>query len=124
MKYGCVARSVRAFTLLELIVALLIVGIIGAAIFSTLRTAFRATASAEEAVEPLQRAAVALDFLSRDLQSALPPAGIPAGGAATQHLAQSLAQSFVETEGQDDAGGASDEVSFFAAVDAPAVKAA
>ena len=112
------SRPPRGFTLLELIVALLIVSIVAGAIFSTLRTAFRAKASAEAAVEPLQRAAVALDFIRRDLESALPPAGLPATGAVPQRLAQS----FIGTDGQSDASRSGGNVVFFAAVDAPPVK--
>ncbi|MEI8197374.1 MAG: type II secretion system protein GspJ [Phycisphaerae bacterium] len=110
----------RGFTLLELIVALLIVSIVGAAIFSTLRTAFRAKTSAEEAVEPLQRAGVVLDFLRRDLESALPPMGVPAAGAPVQHFSQS----FVGTDGQGDADHSADDVLLYAAVEAGPVKTA
>jgi general secretion pathway protein J len=96
----------RGFTLLELVVALLIVGIIAAAVFSTLRTAFRAKSSSESAVEPLQRAGVALDFVTRDLQSALPTTGV-------------LSNAFTGTALQDDRGHEADDVVFFAATDAP-----
>jgi len=68
--------TARAFTLLELLVALAVVAIVLGALFASLRIAFRAKSSTEEAVEPMQRAQIALSFLRRDLESALPPSGV------------------------------------------------
>lgn len=100
----------RGFTLLELITALLIMSIISAAIFSTLHTAFKLKARAEIAVEPLQRANIVLDFIQRDLESALPPTGTEAN---------LLSNLFYATDAQDDRGNPADDVIFAAATDAP-----
>src|SRR5947209_20324847 len=62
------AASRSAFTLLELIVAMLMVSIMAASLFAGMRIAFRSQSSAEVAIEPVRTAAVAMEFLREDLQ--------------------------------------------------------
>ena len=95
-------RTRRAFTLLELLVALFIVALIMAGLAASLRIAFRAKAGCEAAVAPVQRVDVVLSFLQRDMESALAPTG-------------TLASAFQGIQG--DGGNA--DVLFDAAADAP-----
>jgi prepilin-type N-terminal cleavage/methylation domain-containing protein len=69
----------RAFTLLELLVALAMAGIIAGSLYSGLRIGFRARNSAESAVEPIRTAELATALLRADFESALPPTGTLAG---------------------------------------------
>ena len=92
----------HGFTLLELLIALGVVSIIMAALFSGLRIVNRAKTNTEAAVAPIQRIDIVLSFLQRDLESALPPSG-------------TLASLFQGTVGQNNSG----DLLFDAAVDAP-----
>lgn len=74
-KYG----QPRGFTLLELILAMAITCMLAMTLYATLRTAFKAQASATSAVESLRSVQVALQMVDRDLSCALPPTGILAG---------------------------------------------
>ena len=98
----------RAFTLLELLVALAVVGVIAGALYASLGIAFHARDSALRAVDAVQRADIAVDFLRRDIESALPPTG-------------NLASVFVGAAGQDDRGQPSADLYFIAAVSGPSV---
>ncbi|HVS72938.1 MAG TPA: type II secretion system protein GspJ [Phycisphaerae bacterium] len=95
-------RGARAFTLLELMVALAIVAIITLALSQSIYSAFKAKSSAEAAMDPASRVGIAMDFLDRDFSSALPPSG-------------TLAYEF---EGNDN--GDQDDVVFFSPTDSPA----
>jgi general secretion pathway protein J len=66
-------RHRSAFTLIELVVALLMVAILAGAMYASLRIAFRAQASAEAAVEPARTADLAMEMLREDIQNAFPP---------------------------------------------------
>lgn len=97
MRSACAPR--RAFTLLEMLVALGLMGLLGTALYASLHTGLRAQRSATAAVDPVRSVALALGLLGRDLGSALPPAGVLAGAfvgqdgtdAATQKAADTLA---------------------------------
>lgn len=65
--------SRRGFTLLELLIALAVAGIIAVTLAASLRIAFRARASAEAAVGPVRTAELALAMLKADIESTLPP---------------------------------------------------
>jgi type II secretory pathway pseudopilin PulG len=103
-----------AFTLLELIVAMFMVSIMAAALFASMRIAFRSRSSAEVAIEPARTASVAMEFLREDLQNAVPPpptsssstgtaTGATAGTTTSDSTATvtTLAQDFVGIEGGD-----------------------
>lgn len=72
-------RQPRGFTLLELILAMAITCMLAMTLYATLRTAFKAQASAMSAVESLRSAQIALQLVGRDVSCALPPTGILAG---------------------------------------------
>jgi prepilin-type N-terminal cleavage/methylation domain-containing protein len=72
-------RRNRGFTLLELLLAMLISVTIAGSLAASLYIAFRARASAEQAVGTTRAIDVAGDLLTRDISNALPPNGILAG---------------------------------------------
>jgi prepilin-type N-terminal cleavage/methylation domain-containing protein len=92
--------SLRGFTLMELLVALAMASIIAGSLYSALRIAFRARASAEASVEPIRTAELATALLRSDFESALPARG-------------TLAGPFVGTDTTGDGGLPADTVSFF-----------
>jgi prepilin-type N-terminal cleavage/methylation domain-containing protein len=94
------SASRRAFTLLELLVALAMAGIIAGSLYSALRIGFRARTSAEAGVEPVRTAELATALLRSDFESALPATG-------------TLAGPFVGVDGTGDGGLAADTVEFF-----------
>ena len=93
-------RGCGAFTLLELLVALAMAGIIAGSLYSGLRIGFRARNSAESAVEPIRTAELATSLLRADFESALPVTG-------------TLSGPFVGTDAAGNAGLPADTVSFF-----------
>src|SRR2546422_5122757 len=99
-------RPSPGFTLLELLLALSIAGLVAVSLFSSLSIAFRARRNAETALEPARQAGLAMQILREDLESALPPRG-------------TLATSFYSTDATDTRGLDSDEVTFSAATPAP-----
>jgi prepilin-type N-terminal cleavage/methylation domain-containing protein len=95
----------RAFTLLELIVAITMASVIALTLAGSLRIAFKARDSAEAAVAPARAADVAADILRVDLESALLPRGLFAG-------------SFIGNDGSGDAGAQADTLTFHASLPA------
>jgi general secretion pathway protein J len=111
--HGASVRPRSGFTLLELLVAVAMVAIIAAALFSSLGIVFKAKASIEQATEPYMKMGAAMNFLKKDLESALPPTSAPASGGYVLQgpfIGQDLSSSW----GQD-----GDDLVFCAAVDAP-----
>jgi len=74
-----VRRTSRGFTLLEMLVAIAMVAIITASLYSALYVGFRAQRSATRAVEPARSATLTLKLLEQDLEGAMSPTGILAG---------------------------------------------
>jgi prepilin-type N-terminal cleavage/methylation domain-containing protein len=68
-----------AFTLIELLAAVALIGLVGMTMFATLRIAVRARASTEAAVEPGRTADIAFETIRLDLENAQPPRGVLAG---------------------------------------------
>jgi general secretion pathway protein J len=91
----------RGFTLLELLVALIMSGILAMSLFSTLYIAFKAQANSKADVEPIATVDMALDMIRADLQAAQPPAGVNEG---------QLEGSF---EGVQNGSGGGDTLNFF-----------
>ena len=69
----------RAFTLLEMLVALAIMGLLATSLYASLHIGFRARRAAERAIGPVRAASLALELVRRDVEAALPPTGILAG---------------------------------------------
>ena len=99
------ARS-RAFTLLELLVALSMAAIIAGSLYSSLRIGFRARTMAEAQVEPIRTAELATGLLRADFESAR-PADNPLDDNNT------LAGPFIGQDTTGDTGLAADTVEFF-----------
>ncbi len=103
----------RGFTLLELMLALLIVATLVPILYNSLRVAYREKASAEAAVEPVRTAEIAMDWLRLDLGDAMPPGVQVPGGPLL------LAGPFEGTEGTDDRGREGDDLQFYTTADSP-----
>jgi len=69
----------KAFTLLELLVAMTLMVVTAACLYSALYTCFRARRSASSAVEPTSLAINAIELLKQDIYGVLPPSGVLAG---------------------------------------------
>ena len=74
------------FTLLEMLVALALMGILAAGLYTSLTIGFNARARAEAALEPVRSATLALELLRGDIVSVLPPTGVLAGGFVGQDV--------------------------------------
>jgi len=109
---GAVSRPALArggFTLIELVLALALAGVIGGWLYSNMYAAFKARSSAEAAVEPSNDAYLAMHFVSMDMRNMLPP---PNNSTST------IVQAFEATQGQDDRGHEADQVEFYTTADA------
>jgi len=69
----------KAFTLLELLVAMTLMVVTAACLYSALYTGFRAHRSASSAVQPTSLAINAIELLKQDICGVLPPSGVLAG---------------------------------------------
>jgi prepilin-type N-terminal cleavage/methylation domain-containing protein len=69
----------RGFTLLELLVAMTLMVVTAACLYTALYTGFRAHRSAMSAVQPTFRALDAIELLKQDIYGVLPPTGVLAG---------------------------------------------
>lgn len=64
------------FTLLEMLVALVLMSVIAGALYSSLHIAFKARESASAVLEPVRRAELTITLIRRDIECALPPTGL------------------------------------------------
>ncbi len=101
-----VGRHRHGFTLLELMLAMIIVATLVPVLYSAMHAAFSAKKKAEAAVEPSRTAELSMDILRQDLADALPPRG-------------TLANAFIGTSAKDDRGREADDVIFFSTTDGP-----
>jgi len=69
----------KAFTMLELLVAMTLMVVIASCLYTALYTSFRAKRSALSAVEPTSLAINAIELIKQDTYGVLPPGGILAG---------------------------------------------
>jgi len=74
-----VSRQYKAFTLLELLVAMSLMVVTAACLYTALYTGFRARRSALSAVEPTALAINAVELLKQDIYGVLPPGDALAG---------------------------------------------
>jgi len=72
-------RQREAFTLLELLVAMVLMVVTASCLYTALYTGFRAQRSALAAVEPTSLAINAIELLKQDISGVLPPGGVLAG---------------------------------------------
>lgn len=97
----------RAFTLLELLVAMAMMSIIAASLYTSLSIGFKARDSSENTLDARRSARIVMGLLKQEIISSLPPKGILAG-------------KFEGTNGQDDSGNESDSMVFYSAAYNPA----
>ena len=72
-------RSPRAFTLLELIIAITLMDVIAVALYSSMYTAFNAKKKSQTTIKPFQLVTPAFEYIREDLVSVMNPDGILAG---------------------------------------------
>ena len=90
----------KAFTLLEMLVAMAMIAVLAGSLYASMRIGFSARERSEAAIEPVRAVGVAFESLGRDFACAPPPRGILAGA-------------FTGTDAEDDATGLpSDSVTF------------
>jgi type II secretion system protein J len=94
------ARQPRAFTLLELLVAMSLMVVVAACLYTSLHTGFQARRSALAAVEPTFQAVNAIELLKRDMAGILPLDGV-------------LAEAFMGTSDRNSRGDDADYVEFY-----------
>ena len=73
----------KAFTLIELLLALALAAMLAAALHGAMSTAWRAKTSAEGAVEPTRAGSIAMEIIAHDLAAAPPP---PSSDSSATHL--------------------------------------
>jgi type II secretory pathway component PulJ len=106
------SNRAAGFTLLELVVALAMVTMIVATLASCLWTAYHAATRTEAAIVPSRQAAIALQYISDDLQNTLQQS--PAQAVAAQTAgATVLTGNFEGTQSQDSRGHEADDVLFY-----------
>lgn len=66
-------QKTSGFTLIELMLAMSIAALLSLSLYASMAVAFRANRSAEAAVRPARIASVAMELVSRDLESVMPP---------------------------------------------------
>ena len=100
------SRSIRrrAFTLLELIIALSLTCLLAASIFASLYVAFKAREVADRAISPIRSAGLAMEMLRVDFDGIQPQRGIFEG-------------TYTGLSNQDDQGN--DQAQFYSVADAP-----
>ena len=71
--------AMRGFTLLEMLVAMVLMVVVASCLYTALYTGFRAYRSAQSAVEPTLQAINAIELLKEDIDGVLPPGSHLAG---------------------------------------------
>lgn len=99
-------RRRTGFTLMEVLLALALMSVVAVALFTSLRTAFKAKRSAEAAMEVSRQGEIAMELIRADLESALPPRG-------------SLASDFNGRDWSSATGSDDDDLTFYSAAPAP-----
>lgn len=99
-------RTIRGFTLLEVLVATAMVAILAGSLYASLSIAFRARRSALAAVEPVAKTQLAVALMGEDIRNAVVPSGVLAGP-------------FLGQDGQDERGHDSDSLSFYCTAVSP-----
>lgn len=106
-RYNLRPKACSGFTLMELVLALMMVAILAGGLYASLRVAFDTQATAAAAVEPGRTADLAFEFIRDDLQNVMPPHD--PNNYTSQY--QYLAGSFEGTTGG--ATGSDGDVTFF-----------
>lgn len=90
-------RQRRAFTLLELMLALTVSAMLALSLYRSFGVCQKARQSAVAAVQPVRAATIAMDLICRDFESILPPTGLLAGAfIGTRQLGSAGDADYVE----------------------------
>ena len=76
---ACNLGKYKAFTMIELLVAMVLMVVVASCLYTALYTGFRAKRSALSAVEPTSLAINAIELIKQDTYGVLPPVGTLAG---------------------------------------------
>jgi type II secretion system protein J len=96
------SADIRGFTLLELLVAMTMMTVIAASLYTSMSIGFKARESAERVVEKGRAAEIAVEAIKGMLMSAMVPNGVLAG-------------SFTGEDGENDGGYQGDILTFYTA---------
>ena len=96
-----IRRRRGGFTLMEVVLAMLLVSMLAYSLYSAMHIAIVARRSAVNTVEPTRNVVIAADLMRQDLESVMPPTGIYSG-------------QFLGTHQAGPAGGDNDSLVFFA----------
>src|SRR4029079_18368418 len=77
----------RGFTLMEVLLAMLLVSMLAYSLYSAMHIAIVARRSAVNTVEPTRNVVIAADLMRQDLESVMPPTGIYSGQFLGTHQA-------------------------------------
>ena len=99
-----------AFTLLELLAAMALMGVLAASLYASLHIAFGARARVDAALEPVWAVELAIELLRADIEAALPPTGVLAGA-------------FIGLDVTDEAGRDADTLLFHSSAQSPELSA-
>jgi prepilin-type N-terminal cleavage/methylation domain-containing protein len=80
------SRRRAGFTLMEVVLAMLLVSLLAYSLYSAMHIAIVARRSAVSAVEPVRAVVIAADLMRQDLESVMPPVGIYAGQFLGTHV--------------------------------------
>lgn len=89
--------------------------ILAVSLYTSMRIAFRAKASAEASVEPARTAEIAMEFMRNDLQNMIPPP--VAANATTTTAVTSVTVPFQGIQGKDDRGRDADDLVYSSTAD-------
>jgi type II secretion system protein J len=117
---GCPQKT-RGFTLLELLVATLLVAGLAGSLYATLMGAFKVQRNSEAKVTPSRTASLAMELVAEDLRSAMAPKPTTTTAATATSAVSSyvLAGSFVGYDDRSEHGGDSDDVVFYCTTPSP-----
>jgi prepilin-type N-terminal cleavage/methylation domain-containing protein len=104
-------RAQSGFTLLELILAMTMVVVLAASLYSAMNIAYRAKRTAEHAISPIRAASIAIDLVSRDFENIVIPNILSNQTNLTDFETLYLSGPFIGVNSSGGAGEA-DEVEF------------
>jgi type II secretion system protein J len=109
----------RGFTMIELIVAMMIVAVLSAGLYGALRIAFDAKESAETKIEPSRTAELAMEIIRQDFTMAIQPNPANVDTSTGTTVITGLIGNFEGTDGTGANGRNNDDVLFYTTADSP-----
>ena len=109
----------HGFTLIELVVAMMMVAVLAGSLYGTLRIAFQAKQNAETAIEPSRTAELAMEILRQDFAMAVQPNPANVDTSTGTTVITGLIGNFEGTDGAGGNGRSNDDVAFYTTADSP-----